>query len=59
MRPIEPPLQHVPLYHFLHVKHQDLVPRVEELLRAMAASGELEQIRARAVKALTEEWGRP
>ena len=59
VRPIEPPLQHVPLYHFLHVKHQDLVPRVEELLRAMAASGELEQIRARAVKALTEEWGRP
>jgi polar amino acid transport system substrate-binding protein len=57
VRPLDPPLQRVPLYHFLHVKHQELVPRVEEMLRSMAVSGELEQIRARAVKDLLEASG--
>ncbi|WP_200956031.1 ABC transporter substrate-binding protein [Pelomonas sp. Root1444] len=57
VRPLDPPLQRVALYHFLHVKHQDLVPRVEEVLRGMAASGELEQLRARAVRDLLEQYG--
>ena len=57
LRPLDPPLQRTPLYHFLHMKHLDLVPRVEEALRGMAASGELEQIRVRAVRALADEHG--
>lgn len=57
VHPLDPPLQRIPLYHLLHVKHLDLIPRVEETLRGMAAGGELEQIRARAVKALAEEYG--
>lgn len=57
IHPLDPPLQHIPLYHFLHVRHAELLPRIEEVLRAMAASGELEQIRSRAVKQLAEEYG--
>lgn len=57
LRPLDPPLQHIPLYHFLHVRHAELLPRIEEVLRAMTASGELEQIRSRAVKQLIEEHG--
>ena len=57
VHPLDPPLQRILLYHFLHVKHLDLVPRVEEALRGIAASGELEQIRLRAVKTLAEEYG--
>ena len=57
LRPLDPPLQHIPLYHFLHVRHAELLPRIEEVLRGMAASGELEQIRSRAVKQLIEEQG--
>jgi len=56
LRPLDPPLQHVPLYHFLHVRHVGLVPRIEEVLRGMSVSGELEQIRAQAVKRITEEF---
>ena len=54
---LDPPLQHIPLYHFLHVRHAELLPRIEEVLRAMEASGELEQVRARAVKRLIEDHG--
>lgn len=45
VRPLSPPLEHIPLYHFLHRRHAELVPRVEEALRQMQASGELEQLR--------------
>ena len=58
VHPLDPPLQHIPLYHFLHVRHAELLPRVEETLRGMAASGELEQIRSRAVKRIVEEYER-
>ncbi|MBW8844775.1 MAG: transporter substrate-binding domain-containing protein [Burkholderiales bacterium] len=57
VHPLDPPLQRIPLYHFLHVRHAELVPRIEEVLRAMAASGELEQIRSSAVRAIVEEYG--
>lgn len=57
LRPLDPPLQRIPLYHFLHVRHLDLLPRVEETLRGMAASGELEQIRSRAARQIAEEYG--
>jgi polar amino acid transport system substrate-binding protein len=58
VHPLDPPLQHIPLYHFLHVRHAELLPRVEETLRGMAASGELEQIRSRAAKRIAEEYER-
>jgi polar amino acid transport system substrate-binding protein len=55
IHPLDPPLQHIPLYHFLHVRHAELLPRIEEVLRAMEASGELERIRSRSAGRLTEE----
>ncbi|HKX40956.1 MAG TPA: transporter substrate-binding domain-containing protein [Burkholderiaceae bacterium] len=45
VRPLSPPLEHIPLYHFLHERHRDLVPRVEKVLREMQDSGELERVR--------------
>jgi polar amino acid transport system substrate-binding protein len=57
IHPLDPPLQHIPLYHFLHVRHAMLLPRIEEVLRGMETSGELERVRARAVKYLMEEQG--
>ncbi|HEX6706186.1 MAG TPA: transporter substrate-binding domain-containing protein [Albitalea sp.] len=49
VRPLSPPLEHIPLYHFLHERHRDLVPRIEKALREMQASGELERVRQQAM----------
>jgi len=45
LHPLSPPLQHIDLYHFLHVRHRELVPKVEAVVRQMRASGELERLR--------------
>ena len=45
LRPLSPALERIALYHFLHERHRDLVPRVAEAVQAMAASGELERLR--------------
>jgi len=45
LRPLSPALERVALYHFLHDRHRELVPRVGEAVQAMAASGELERLR--------------
>lgn len=42
---LTPRLQRNDIYHFLHEKHRDLVPKVEKVLREMQASGELESLR--------------
>lgn len=44
-----PPLQRNDIYHFLHEKHRDLVPKVERVLREMQSSGELEALRRQIV----------
>lgn len=46
---LEPPLQRSDIYHFLHEKHRDLVPKVERALREMQSSGELEALRRQMV----------
>lgn len=43
--PVDPPLERIVLYHFLHERHRDLVPKVEQAVRSMQASGELERVR--------------
>jgi polar amino acid transport system substrate-binding protein len=45
-----PPLQKNDIYHFLHEKHRDLVPKVEKVLWKMQASGELELLRRQIVE---------
>lgn len=44
-----PPLQRTEIYHFLHEKHRNLIPRIEKVLREMQASGELGRLRERIV----------
>ena len=55
VRPLSPALEHIPLYHFLHERHRDLVPRVEKVLREMQASGELERVRQQAMARMLKE----
>ena len=45
VHPLSPALERIPLYHFLHEHHRDLVPRVEKAIRDMEASGELQRLR--------------
>jgi polar amino acid transport system substrate-binding protein len=45
VQPVDPPLEHIPLHHFLHERHRDLVPKVGQVIRGMQASGELERLR--------------
>lgn len=47
---LTPPLQKNDIYHFLHEKHRDLVPRVEQVLKEMQASGELERLRKQEIE---------
>jgi len=43
--PVDPPLEHIPLHHFLHERHRELVPRVGQVVRGLQASGELDRLR--------------
>lgn len=42
---LEPPLATIPLYPYLHKKHQTLLPRISEVLHKMEASGQMDAIR--------------
>jgi len=57
IRPLSPVLEHIPLYHFLHERHRDLIPRVEQVLREMTASGELERLRQEITARMIKEAG--
>lgn len=43
---LEPVVQTVKLYHYVHKKHADLVPKLTKILKEMEAKGEIEKIRA-------------
>lgn len=45
VQPLDPPLEHIPLYHFLHERHRALVEKVGQAIRGMQASGELDRVR--------------
>jgi len=55
VRPLSPALEHIPLYHFLHERHRDLVPRIEKVMREMQASGELERVRQQVVARMLKD----
>ena len=40
-----PPVQRDPLYHYLHVRHRDLVKKVTKVLKEMERNGEVARIR--------------
>jgi len=41
---IEPPLQSYELFHYLHRKHENLVPEIEFVLKNMERQGEIKKI---------------
>lgn len=49
VRPLEPSVDTVELYHYLNHEHADLVPFISAMFSRMRASGELPRIRARVV----------
>jgi len=58
VRPLEPPLERIALFHFLHERHRALVPKVEQVIRSMQASGELERVRTQTMAAMLPKVSR-
>lgn len=52
---LTPPLERIYIYHYLHQRHRDLVPKVSAVVQAMEGSGELAQLRARFVSEVLQE----
>lgn len=50
--PLAPPQKTYHLYHYLHEKHQNLVPKIDAVLKKLSQNGELERLRAQAVENL-------
>jgi len=48
----EPPLKVIPLYHYLHVRHSSLVPKITRVLREMEQSGESKRIVRKALASI-------
>ncbi|MDN4988461.1 transporter substrate-binding domain-containing protein [Bradyrhizobium sp. WYCCWR 13022] len=48
--PLSPPLERISIYHYLHERHRDLVPKVGQVIAQMQASGELAALREALVK---------
>ncbi len=51
---LPPPLERIPVFHYLHERHSELAQRVEIVLREMTASGELAQLRQMFMRQLLE-----
>ncbi len=45
VKALQPSIQTYPLYHYLHKKNADLVPKLDKVLREMKRSGRIDQIR--------------
>lgn len=45
IHPLDPPVESVPLFHYLHIHHRDLVPKLTDVLNQMAQKGRIRQIR--------------
>ena len=50
-----PPLAYKPMYHYLHKRHADLVPRIDKVLREMRREGRMQAIQ----REIEQERGRP
>jgi ABC-type amino acid transport substrate-binding protein len=48
--PLSPPLERIRIFHYLHERHRDLVPKVGQVIEQMEASGELAALREALVK---------
>lgn len=52
IKALEPPLERFQLYHYLHKKHKDLVPKISNTLQRMEQNGVILTIRERYIKDL-------
>lgn len=57
IRILEPPLSIVKAHHFLHIKHAQLVPRLQTVLARMEADGTLKRIQTAAFKEFQRTCG--
>jgi len=48
--PLSPSLERIRIYHYLHERHRDLVPKVGKVIEQMETSGELATLREALVK---------
>jgi polar amino acid transport system substrate-binding protein len=55
IHPLSPPLERIDIYHYLHERHRDLVPKVGKVIEEMTASGELARLREQLVKQVLDE----
>jgi len=55
---LKPAIEIYPLYHYLHKKHQDMVPKVNGVLEQMKKEGLIQHIRQQALNRLRSEAGR-
>ncbi|MCP3465599.1 MULTISPECIES: ABC transporter substrate-binding protein [unclassified Bradyrhizobium] len=53
--PLSPPLERIDIYHYLHERHRDLVPKVGKVIEEMTASGELARLREQLVRQVLNE----
>ncbi|MEF2146466.1 MAG: hypothetical protein V3573_13560 [Desulfovibrionaceae bacterium] len=45
---LEPPLERIMVYHYLHTKHAGILPQLIDVLREMQGNGELQRLREEA-----------
>jgi polar amino acid transport system substrate-binding protein len=55
---LKPPLGKRPLFHYLHKKHKDLIPKLESITSEMAKTGELDLIRQQQIQILLAQTDR-
>jgi len=49
---LEPLLEEIPLYHYLHKKHVLLVPKLAAILKRMEQEGQIKEIQAQVYQEL-------
>ncbi|BBO72067.1 hypothetical protein DSCA_59970 [Desulfosarcina alkanivorans] len=49
IRPLEPPIESYPLYHYRHKKNRHLMPEITAALEEMEKEGLIKKIRARFI----------
>lgn len=47
---LEPPLEIIPLYHYLNKKHQALIPQLNDILKNMKKTGKIDKLTKKALK---------
>ena len=57
IRTLEPPIDRIVLYHYLHIRHKSIAAELETVLTRMERAGELKRIQERAIQDFQESCG--